>query len=50
MNDINDLDTVLVSNDCVKQYADDTCLINNEVNLDKLKAKANKLLLCSEEW
>ena len=38
------------SKDSIKQYADDTCLVINEINLDKLKAKANKLLLSTEQW
>ena len=48
INDINKIDTY--SNDSIKQYADDTCLVINEINLDKLKAKANKLLLSTEQW
>ena len=48
INDINNIDTY--SNDSIKQYADDTCLVVNELNLDKLKAKANKLLLSTEQW
>ena len=48
INDINDVDTY--SNDSIKQFADDTCLVINEINLDKLKAKANKLLLSTEQW
>ena len=43
INDINNIDTY--SNDSIKQYADDTCPVFNEINLDQLKAKANKLLL-----
>ena len=43
IDDINNINTY--SNDSIKQYADDTCLVINEINLDKLKAKANKLLL-----
>ena len=38
------------SNDSIKQYANDTCLVINEINLDKLKAKANKLLPGTEQW
>ena len=48
INDINNINTY--SNDSIKQYADDTCLVINEINLDKLKAKANKLLLSTEQW
>ena len=48
INDINNVDTY--SNESIKQYADDTCLVSNEINLDKLKAKANKLLLSTEQW
>ena len=48
INDINNIDTY--SNDSIKQYADETCLVINEINLDKLKAKANKLLLSTEQW
>ena len=48
INDINNIDTC--SNHSIKQFADDTyCLVINEVNLDKLKAKANKLLLRAEQ-
>ena len=43
INDINKIDTY--SNDSMKQYADDTCLVINEINLDKLNVKASKLLL-----
>ena len=48
INDINSIGTY--SNDSIKQYADDTCLVINEINLDKLKAKVNKLLLSTEQW
>ena len=48
INDINNIDTY--SNDSIKQYADDPCLVINEINLDKLKTKANKLLLITEQW
>ena len=48
INEINNVDTY--SSDSIKQYADDTCLVINEINLDKLKAKANKLLLSTEQW
>ena len=48
INDINNIDTY--SYDSIKQYADDTCLVINEINLDKLKTKANKLLLSTEQW
>ena len=48
INDINNIDTY--SSDSIKQYADDNCLVINEINLDKLKAKANKLLLSTEQW
>ena len=48
INDINNIDTY--SKDSIKQYANDTCLVINEINLDKLKARANKLLLSTEQW
>ena len=48
INNINNIDTY--SNDSIKQYADDTCLAINEVNLDVLKAEANKCLLCTQQW
>ena len=48
INDINNIDTS--SNDSIKQYADDSCLVINEINLNKLKAKANKLMLSAEQW
>ena len=48
INDINNINTY--SNDSIKQYADDTCLVINEINLEKLKAKANKLLHSTEQW
>ena len=47
INDINNINTY--SNDSIKQYADDTCLVINEINPDKLKANANKLLLSTEQ-
>ena len=47
INDINNINTY--SNDSIKQFADGICVVINEVNLDKLKAKANKLLLCTEQ-
>ena len=48
INDINNIDTY--SNNSIKQCAVDTCLVINEVTHDKLKAKVNKLLLCTEQW